>query len=311
MDIEKLHNFFAGTVSEAEGLEIKAWIEASEENKHAFEREWKLYDAIMLHGFLAKDEKSSGLRWKNLTMTWLKIAAVALLTLTFNQIYQVYKTNHEPIAMNTITVPAGQRANLTLSDGTNVWLNARTTMQYPARFTKNHRKVSLSGQAYFNVTKNEKAPFVVQTEKYDIEVLGTQFDVEAYPRLDKFVTTLMEGSVKVFRQERPEHNLVLKPGHKVYLSDGKLYMAQVKDYNPYRWKEGLICFKDASFQSIMDDFEKYYGIKIVIHNKNVLKYSYTGKFRQADGIDYALHVLQKDIRFKCKKDNENQIVYIN
>ena len=69
-------------------------------------------------------------------------------------------------------------------------------------------------------------------------------------------------------------------------------VTKVNDFTPYRWKEGLICFKDEPFQTIMEDFEKYYGIRIIINNKKVLKYSYNGKFRQADGIDYALRVLQ-------------------
>lgn len=73
--------------------------------------------------------------------------------------------------------------------------------------------------------------------------------------------------------------------------DGRLKVIPVDDYNPYRWKEGLICFRNESFLSIMSDLEKYFGVSIVVENKNVLKYYFTGKFRQADGIDYALRVL--------------------
>ena len=77
-----------------------------------------------------------------------------------------------------------------------------------------------------------------------------------------------------------------------------------------RWKEGLICFKNETFTFIMKDFEKYYGLTIQVKNKNVFKYVYTGKFRQTDGIDYALRVLQKDIKFTYQRDDENQIIYI-
>lgn len=169
----------------------------------------------------------------------------------------------------------------------------------------------LKGEAYFDVTKKKKTPFIVRTDKYDIEVLGTQFDVDAYPDQTAFETTLMKGSVKVTSQYFPEQTITLKPHHKAYVKDGQLAVTKVNDFTPYRWKEGLICFKDEPFQTIMEDFEKYYGIRIIINNKKVLKYSYNGKFRQADGIDYALRVLQRDIHFKYERANDEEIIYIN
>lgn len=311
MEKEKLHRFFAGITSLEEGMSIRAWMEASEENKRAFYKERKLFDALMLHNDQAANDKLSTKQTPKLLLQWLKVAAIVLLTLAFNSLYQEYKSSKETIAMNTVSVPAGQRTNVTLPDGTNVWLNARTTLQYPATFNKKQRTVLLKGEAYFDVAKNKEVPFVVRTDRYDIEVLGTQFDVDAYPDRKEFETTLMKGSVKITAQQSPEQTVTLSPEHKACLKDGQLTVTKVDDFNPYRWKEGLICFKDEPFETIMEDFEKYYGIRIIINNKNVLKYSYNGKFRQADGIDYALRVLQRDIHFKYEKDNEEQIIYIN
>lgn len=311
MEKEKLHRFFAGLTSIKEGMAIKAWMEASEENKRTFHQERKLFDALMLHDAPNTLKKISSKRIPETIFRWLKVAAIITLTLAFNYLFQEYKTGQETIAMNTVSVPAGQRTNITLPDGTNVWLNARTTLQYPATFNKKQRNVLLKGEAYFNVTSNKKIPFIVQTDRYDIEVLGTQFNVDAYPGEKEFETTLMQGSVKVTSQKSPEQTVTLKPEHKVYVRNGQLEVAKVEDFNPYRWKEGLICFKDEPFQNIIEDFEKYYGIRIIINNRNVLKYSYNGKFRQSDGIDYALRVLQRDIHFKYKKNNDEQIIYIN
>ncbi len=214
------------------------------------------------------------------------------------------------MATNTISVPAGQRINMTLTDGTNVWLNARTSLTYPVKFSKKNRQVILDGEAYFEVAKDKTKPFIVQTNKYNVEVLGTKFDVNAYSETGEFETTLMSGSVRVASTSDPAQKLTLKPNNKVYLQDGELHVSVVDDFNPYRWKEGLICFKNESFTSIMKDFEKYYGLTIQVRNKEVLKYVYTGKFRQTDGIDYALRVLQKDIKFSYQRDDENQIIYI-
>lgn len=311
MEREKLHRFFAGSTSIKEGRAIKAWIEASEENLRTFYQERRLFDALMLHNDHETIKQVSIKRTPGIIFQWLKVAAIITLTLVCNYWYREYKSGQEVIAMNTISVPAGQRTNLTLPDGTNVWLNARTTLQYPATFNKKQRNVLLKGEAYFDVTPNKKVPFIVRTDRYDIEVLGTRFDVDAYPDQKGFETTLMKGSVKVTSQQFPEQTITLKPNHKVYVKDGELTVTKVDDFNPYRWKEGLICFKDEPFQTIMEDFEKYYGIRIIINNKNALKYSYNGKFRQSDGIDYALRVLQKDIHFKYEKANDEQIIYIN
>ena len=107
------------------------------------------------------------------------------------------QTEQTPIALQTITVPAGQRINITLADGTNVWLNARTTIQYPITFNEKERLVKLDGEAYFDVTKDKSKPFIVQTNNYNVEVLGTKFDVDSYSETEIFETTLMEGSVRI------------------------------------------------------------------------------------------------------------------
>ena len=199
--------------------------------------------------------------------------------------------------------------NLHLSHSDNSILPYK--MQYPVSFMTGKREVILDGEAYFEVVHNEKSPFVVHTSTLDVEVLGTKFNVEGYSDKDDFEVTLMEGSVRVASRIGLGDTLMLKPDSKACLQkDGRLKVIPVDDYNPYRWKEGLICFRNESFLSIMNDLEKYFGVSIVVENKNVLKYYFTGKFRQADGIDYALRVLQRDIRFKYERDDENQIIYI-
>ncbi|WP_229058588.1 MULTISPECIES: FecR family protein [Parabacteroides] len=249
-------------------------------------------------------------RQSSLRTELIKIAAIIALTLGGSLVYQQMQTKQALIPLQTIAVPAGQRINITLPDGTNVWLNARTTIQYPVTFNSSERLVKLDGEAYFDVARNEKVPFIVQTPKYNVEVLGTQFDVESYSDTGKFETTLMEGCVKISSLTDKDESLMLTPNNKAYLYKGKLRVMPVDDYNPYRWREGLICFKNETFASIMKEFEKYYGINIHITNKQVQQYLYTGKFRQTDGVDYALRVLQKDIRFSYQRDDDKHIIYI-
>ena len=313
MNKETLYKFFEGNASFEEEVAVKQWMEESIENRQSFLKERKLFDAMLLLGN-EKVIKAGKIRYSinlsSLRTELIKIAAVIAITLGGSYLYHQYSFEKELMATNTISVPAGQRINMTLTDGTNVWLNARTSLTYPVKFSKKNRQVILDGEAYFEVAKDKTKPFIVQTNKYNVEVLGTKFDVNAYSETGEFETTLMSGSVRVASTSDPAQKLTLKPNNKVYLQDGELHVSVVDDFNPYRWKEGLICFKNESFTSIMKDFEKYYGLTIQVRNKEVLKYVYTGKFRQTDGIDYALRVLQKDIKFSYQRDDENQIIYI-
>ena len=313
MNKDILYKFFEGNASFEEEAAVKQWMEESAENRLAFLKERKLFDAMLLLGneeIIKNGKKRFSINLSSLRTELIKIAAVVAITLGGSYFYYQSSLEKELMAMQTITVPAGQRINITLVDGTNVWLNARTSLSYPVKFGKNNRQVVLDGEAYFDVTKDKSKPFIVQTDNYNVEVLGTQFDVNAYSETGEFETTLMSGSVKVASASDSTQNITLKPNNKVFLQDGKLHVTAVDDYNPYRWKEGLICFKNETFTSIMKDFEKYYGLTIQVKNKNVFKYVYTGKFRQTDGIDYALRVLQKDIKFTYQRDDENQIIYI-
>lgn len=313
MDKAILYKFFEGTASLDEEKDVRQWMEASTENQRIFFKERKLFDGMLLLGDenrIRAGKKRFSINFSSLRTELIKIAAVVAITLGGSYLYFQSSIEKELMTMQTISVPAGQRINITLPDGTSVWLNARTSLKYPTVFSKKNRQVVLDGEAYFDVARDEKKPFIVQTDKYNVEVLGTKFDVDAYSETGEFETTLMSGSVKVASADDPEEELTLKPNNKAYLQDGKLLVTPVNDYNPYRWKEGLICFKNETFASIMKDFEKYYGLNILVKNKEVRKFFYTGKFRQTDGIDYALRVLQKDIKFTYQRDDDNQIIYI-
>ncbi|MFV0331715.1 MAG: FecR family protein [Dysgonomonas sp.] len=317
MDSELLYKFFEGLTTEAENHKIREWLEASSQNREHLMRERKLFDAmILLHPEPEEmysntvDEESSPNKKKVLFGTFAKVAAVIAILLMSGLLYMQIKESDQYLGSQTINVPAGQYVNLSLPDGTEIWLNSRTKIEYPVSFNKNERVVKLDGQAYFEVAHNEDSPFVVETSKGKIRVLGTKFDVDAYSDRDNYETTLMEGSVEVGLDSGAGQSVVLSPDTKAYLSNGKLEVSRIPDYDVYRWKEGLICFNNASFEEIMSDFKRIYGIDIIVENTRVNKYTYTGKFRFVDGIEYALRVLQRDIKFKYERDAEEHIIYI-
>lgn len=313
MEKELLHKFFAGTATLEEKEAIMHWMESDPGNKQFLLKERKLYNAVLLHGEDKQVQQQAGRQQYFLrrgVARFLRVAAMIVVAFGLGYFWQSEKTEG-PIAMQTISVPAGQCVNVTLPDGSNIWLNAQTTIQYPVSFNKENRQVKLDGEAYFDVAKDSKRPFIVNTKECSVEVLGTKFNIDAYSSRDKFETVLMEGSVKVSMLDDPTQAVSLKPNNKVYRSNGKLLTQKVSNYERYRWKEGLICFVDEPFKVVMEDFEKFYGLTIVVNNQKVTQYLYTGKFKQTDGVDYALSLLQKNIHFTYQRDRENHIVYIN
>lgn len=314
MDKDILYRFFEGHATVDEMKSVKEWTEASEENNRLFRRERKLFNAMVLVGH----SKESGIPTKEnkkknyFIREFLKIASIIIITVGVTAaLFSIGEDKEDVhIAMQTITVPAGQRVNLDLPDGTNVWLNAGTKMQYPVSFMQGKREVILDGEAYFEVAHNEKSPFVVHTHALDVEVLGTKFNVEAYSKRKVFETSLIQGKVRVKSPDNEKVSVTLLPNYKTTLKSGKLVVSKIDDYNVYRWKEGLYCFKNKPFAEIMQDLERYYDLNIQLDKQSIAKVALTGKFRISDGLDYALRVLQNDVAFSYRRDKDNDVIYI-
>lgn len=308
MDQNVLYRFFEGLASVEEEKNVREWLEASSDNKAIFLKERRIFDAILLTDMDQHPRKK--LCRSHFFYDFLKVAA--LITLIFGSclFYYQYHTSKDKMLYQTLSVPAGQRINIILPDGTDVWLNSRTTIKYPVSFDQKERRVFLNGEAYFKVKRNVRKPFIVHTDKYDVAVLGTEFNVEAYSDQEEFKTTLMKGRVKVSSIKDKSDMVVLDPRQMAYMQKGKLHTALVEDFSIYRWKEGLICFKNAPFDEIMRTFEKYYDLSIRVENKQVKGQTYSGKFRQTDNMEDVLKVLKQDIDFSYEYDNQNHIIYI-
>ena len=315
MNSELLHKFFQCRTTPQEDETVRVWLAASADNQKRFMDERKLFDLLLMHennralnnqSVLA--QQSVGIRFYLKEIT--KVAAVILLTFLSCWYYFSQMEDDDQMLMQTIKVPAGQRMNITLPDGTNIWLNAKTTLQYPVTFSKKNRSVILDGQAWFDVVRNENLPFIVQTPYGMVEALGTSFDVLAYSDDPDFETTLVDGSVKVELKDKKSQSLILQPSYKSFLKDGQLETVFVDDFNDLLWREGLTHFRNEPFEEIMKKFEKIYDITILIQNSPKRKSLYTGKFRVGDGVEYALRVLQRDVHFTYERDNDKNTITI-
>ena len=306
MEQKLLHKLFSGKATSSELSHIRRWVNESEANRKTFFRERALFDAIQLNDTLYKQPAHK------LSFTLFKwiggiAAAVIIALFALNSIngFRLSETP-EPIAFNTIKVPAGQRVELTLADGTHVWLNARSELSYPTVFDAKKREVTLKGKAFFNVAKNPDKKFVVNAGRCELEVLGTQFNVEAYED-DEFSAALMCGSLKVTDKSQPDESVLLTPNNAVSLNDDQLEVTPITDFSPYSWREGLIVFKEIRFKELMKELEKNFGVRIIIENSRLDQYACSGKLRISDGIDAALHALQQDAHFTFERENGTEI----
>lgn len=312
MEQDLLHRFFEGKVTSKEKKDIKQWIAESDEHRDQLFKERMIFDAMIVSGKIPNSQ-SEPVKRKPLLRVFVelsKIAAVVVVMLIAGIYFYTQKMNEINLATNTIIVPVGQRANIQLPDGTNVWLNARTQMTYPAYFTGAKREIELNGEAYFEVSHDAEKPFVVHTKSFEIKVLGTKFNVKAYNDTEDFTTALMEGSVEVTNTMNKNNTIRLLPDQKVDYREGQLLCSSIEDYDIYRWREGLMCFKDIQFIDLIRQFENSYGVCIIIENEKAKEKVFSGKLRISDGIDNALRILQKDGGYIFEWDESGTTIYI-
>lgn len=305
-----LQRYIEGRATAAEKEKVVRWLDEDEAHWEEYRALRKLYDLSLWT--LSEVPESRRSFWLN---SWpvvrevLKVAAVLLIGF-WGASYYFRQPVAEP-SWQTVHVPAGQRVELTLSDGTEVWLNSLSTLRFPDRFAEDVRQVELDGEGYFSVKHNEQAPFTVQTADYAVRVLGTEFNVKAYRQSRLFETALIHGSVEVNDHLRSE-SLRLKPNEVVRNENGHLKKEQLTDLNYFKWKEGLFCFDNETIGSLMEKLELYYDVDIRIQPESpLLAYRYSGKFRIKDGIEHVLKVLQLKHHFVYQIDEENNIIEIH
>lgn len=215
------------------------------------------------------------------------------------------------ITTNTLYVPTGQRACLTLQDGTTVWLNARSTLIYPSHFFGDKREVTVIGEAFFDVAKDHKKPFIVSAKGMEVEVTGTRFNVSCYPESDFMETSLIEGAVQVKAPAVSTTAVTLKPNQRLLVANGKMKVEPIDHHSYFLWTEGIYSFEDESFYDIVRKLELYYDVKIIIQDPSILNFTYTGKFRQRDGIDEILRIIQKIQKFKVSKNEDRSVITLS
>lgn len=202
-----------------------------------------------------------------------------------------YKGEAGKISFNTAHTPKGRKFEIQLPDGSNVWLNAESTIKYPIEFAENQRKVQVTGEAYFEVAKNENSPFIVETEDQTIQVLGTQFNINSYSNENASRTTLLEGKVKISCQGE-EH--FLTPNEQITYDrrKEKLAKSEVNAKQSISWVQGYFNFQDSDLAGIMKQIERWYNIEVEFQAGVDQNQTFSGRTSMNQNLSEVLKVLE-------------------
>lgn len=242
-------------------------------------------DVIPMNGVIARQEGGE-IRYDRVMMDSMKQACSA----------PVY---------NTMKIPTGGEFMLVLEDGTKVWLNSETSLRYPVTFTGAMREVLLEGEAYFEVVRDEKRPFIVRTRKrVDVQVLGTSFNLRAYGDEENVETVLEEGSV---RMSGDSLGVVLVPGTMGVCNSTGMKLLPVDTELYTAWHKGHFIFQDETLEAILGKLSRWYGMKVFYRNEEVKQLVFSGNVRKYDTMRKLLEALELSGEV-CFDVKENTVV---
>jgi transmembrane sensor len=239
---------------------------------------------------------------------WRNVAAVLLLPIIVFNIYLFNSKSKKQLPGQVVqyVVPEGQKSKVILADGTQVWLNSGSTLSV-SMDEQNRRKVQLSGEAYFDVTKDKKIPFIVEAKDYSVKVYGTQFNVRAYDDQNESETILKEGSISIFTNSKKEIKML--PGQRFFLdSEKRQTLSEVNPELYLSWKDNVLKINNEKLQDLIVRMEHWYGVKIQVDNfDNVkdLKYTLTIK---TESLREMLDLMRYVTPLKYKIEGENVIL---
>jgi len=282
---------FSGEADAAEKKAISDWISQSAENTKLYNDlkeiwlsagvgnnadQYHLEDAI--REFREKINEPKLQQKNNFSLnTFLKYAAIVILFLglPISYYFGTQKGTAQQ-SMTTITCAFGDKSTIVLPDSSKVWLNSGSKLIFNSDFKQEGRKVILEGEAYFSVSKDKKNPFRVETKGIDIEVLGTEFNLKAYPDDNLVSTTLVKGSLRICSNNQ---NTTIKPNQKLLFDKqtSKMTLKQLTDTsNDTDWKDGRLIFRNESLEELKPKLERWFDVDIVFEDEKVKHRRFTG-----------------------------------
>lgn len=208
-------------------------------------------------------------------------------------IYQVAEDLNSALTFNTLTTTRGEQTEVLLPDGTLVFLNSQSSLNFPTNFKgAKERKVTLTGEGYFEVTKNKLQPFIVASNQQRVKVLGTTFNINAYADEPHTATTLLEGSVNI-TNTNSQQNATLSPGQQAIISTQQLDVKTVETDDVVAWKNGYFMFNNETLSTILNRVSKWYDVDVVYKDDAMKNKTFFGSISRYKNISELLKVIQK------------------
>jgi transmembrane sensor len=221
--------------------------------------------------------------------------------------YDQETESHEVSRMNRLIVPAGARYQLQLADGTQIWMNSQSELEYPVVFSSDERRVKLSGEAYFEVMTNSSAPFIIEANGYEVLVHGTSFNVSAYNEDNFIQTTLVSGAVEMSSREGKAY--MLNPGQMAMIAhQSQKFEIEYVDTRLFTsWKEGVLHFNKIYLKDLATRLERWYDVEISFENEMAAGFQFSGAMENSREINFLLDLIGRaaNVEFEI---NDKQII---
>ncbi|MEQ6121128.1 FecR domain-containing protein [Reichenbachiella sp. MALMAid0571] len=303
---KSIYAYLMGDLNTWEVRELIQWINDSPENKRKFKaiREYweNSNDTITLekanidraYNKLSRDifkDHTNGHQRRAITLpraksykiAWMSLAASVVLALG---VFFLMNLSHSSKEINALAMiikenPKGRKSQIFLPDGTKVWLNAESKVEYQEGFGHTHRNIKLHGEAYFDIEKNKELPFIVKTSKVSITALGTEFNVRSYLEEASIDVLLTEGKVVISDLDRINKDEYLEEGESLsYSKSEKKFEKNLSEFeNLLAWRNGILSFHEASQEEVFRTLERWYGVKLIVKNRGSnQEWKYTSRF---------------------------------
>lgn len=324
IDEEVLVAFLKGELDAAQAAAVEAWYDRSAANRRMLGQVYYiLYVSDRINDAAGIDVERSLRQFKrrmhagrriSLRRSAVRIAAAAVIAavLLAGGLTTVLLSKRlaQPV---TVVTQLGERSQVVLPDGTKVWLNSSSSVEYVAPFFSRQRRVKMEGEAYFEVEHDRRAPFVVSTNGLDVEVLGTRFNIRNDDNEHRVTTVLLEGAVKAYASGREQASVRLHPAQQLVF-DTRTHAMRLTDCpsaeRSINWIDGRFCFEHDTFGEIVAELKRYYNVDIRFMDTRLRDMRF-GNFRVEDGIYHIMSVLQLTYKFNYRIAGNDIELYAN
>ena len=321
-----IRDYFNGQLTEDEEVNLMDWMKSDETNKAFFFRiKETLRPEEMKHPLLQSSYNELRgrllLNWQFQTqvfnrvrrfqLSFSKIAAMLVVALMTGFSFAYFLVGRD-VPQNEIVwfetiVPRGEKSQLVLPDGSKVWVNSESRLSYPSDFMNGDRKLKLTGEAYFEVTKLQSTPLTVETNDYSVRVIGTKFNVMAYPDFNRTETSLVEGKIEI---QKGEQGIPVDPGQIITYAENKFKIKEGNTKLTTQWKNDVFDFDKITFKELVVRLERWYDVDIEIKNPKLNEIIYSGVFKNEETIWQVLQTFELTLPIRYERVDFRKFIIV-